>query len=253
MNLFRLILCCILLVSFTACSGKNAQLEKEHKRAKLQYQIGIDALYKNQLPKAFEALIRSNEIRPNQPEVLDALAFAWRARGNNEQAEHYYKQAIQAGAGAATHTNYGSLLNALTRYSEAEKHLKIALTDPSYNNQYIAFINLGDALAGQQQFDGAIMNYRKAGLLQPRNTLPPLKEAQVYVMSNRWEYARSLYETLSRRYPADRVILQDYLALLSKMRDKNTARKLVANFQGQTTDPLQKSWANEQMKQIANW
>ena len=245
---------CLLIALISGCqSSSKAQLEMDQKRAKLQYQIGVDALHKNQMPKAFQSLIKSNEIYPNQPEVLDALAYAWRVRGDLVQAEDYYKQALHAGAGATTHTNYGSLLVSQGRYAEAEKELRQALTDPSYNRQFVAFVNLGDALAGLKQYDGAVMNYRKAGLLQPRSSLPALKEARVYKESGRLDYAASLYETLLRSDPADQVVLADYLELLKAQHDSSTARKFLNDFRGQVQDAPQKIWASEQLKSVSKW
>jgi len=247
------LLCLIVLMTGGCQNGSKAQTEKDHKRAKLQYQIGIDALHKNQMPKAFESLIRANEINPKQPEVLDALAYAWRVRGDFVQSENFYKQALHAGAGSSTHTNYGSLLVSLERYEEAEKELRQALSDPSYSGQFVAFINLGDALAGLKQFDGAIMNYRKAGLLQPRSSLPSIKEARIYRESGRLDYAGSLYETLLRRDPIDQVVVADYLDLLKTQRNASTARQILNTFRGQVQEPTQKVWASDQLKYVSEW
>ena len=69
-------LCCALIMSACATTTQKDDLQQE-KLAKLHYQIGIDALNKGLLPKAFDELMKSNSMRPNQAEVLDALAFAW--------------------------------------------------------------------------------------------------------------------------------------------------------------------------------
>ena len=254
MNKLLITALCFLLV-LTGCqsAATKAHIEKDDKRAKVHYQIGIDALHKNQLPKAFAALIRSNELKPNQPQVLDALAYAWRIHGDNKKAESFYQQALHAGGGAATHTNYGSLLIELERYQEAEKQLLQALDDPSYNKQFITYINLGDARSGMGKYDDAIMDYRKAGLLAPSSSLPAIKQAQAYQSSGRPQYAQALYETLLRNSPTDQTALTAYLPLLKTQQNKQTARNHLAKFLDNTQKPLQKAWANEQLLELTHW
>lgn len=223
---------------------------KTDRRAELHYKVGIDALHKNQLPKAFDELMTSDALKPNQPEVLDALAYAWRLRDNFERSEDFYKKALNAGGGATTLTNYGSLLLVMGRYTEAETQLRKALEDPRYRNQHIAFINLGDALLAQDRFDEAIAAYHQAKIINPRQDNSRLKEAKAYEKYNRLNYAQALYETLLREYPADRTILEGLLGILKKREDVPSQRTHLKAFQKVSTSELDQAWAADELERL---
>lgn len=246
-----LIICALLLVGCQSNANKVDQ-EKQLKRAKLHYQIGLDALHKNQLPKAFEELMLAEEIDPNQPEVLALLAHAWRLHGNFEKSESYYKRAIRSGAGSATHNNYGSLLLELNRFSDAKIQLEKALEDPRYRNQFIAYINLGDALLGLQKLDDAIHAYRQASAFNPRQTISRIKEAQAYVAYNRLNYARALYETMLREEPKNRAAIEGLLKVLKLQKDISTAQAQLKTFREHSVSELDRAWAADELEKLSH-
>lgn len=234
----------------SGCQSNKMSREDEAKRAKLHYQIGVDALHKNQLPKAFEELMLSEKIDPSQPDVLDALAYAWRVRGNLEKSELYYKRAIRLGAGSASYNNYGSLLLELKRFAEAKTQLEKALEDPRYRNQFIAYINLGDAYLGLNQFDEAIRTYRQAGAFTPGQTFSRIKEAKAYVAYNRLNYAQVLYETLLSEEPTNRAALEGLLEVLILRKDYRTARLHLKNFKTLHVPELDRAWAADELDKL---
>lgn len=234
------------------CQTSKVDQAKVDHRAKLHYQVGIDALHKNQLPKAFDELMKADALRPNRPEVLDALAYAWRLRNNYERSEFFYKKALRVGAGAITRTNYGSLLIVLGRYKEAEEQLREALKDPRYRNQHIAFINLGDALLAQDRFDEAITAYRQAKAINPRQDTSRVKEAEAYLKYNRLNYAQALYETLFREYPANRQILEGLLNVLRKRGDIPSQRLHLKTFQKNSESELDRAWAADELERLVH-
>jgi type IV pilus biogenesis/stability protein PilW len=235
-----------LLLAGCASTTKNDD-SKTATSAKLHYRIGLNALYSNDLPKAFDELMTSDSLNPNQPQVLDALAFAWRLRGDLNKSEELYKKALRYGGGSSTHTNYGSLLIQLGRYKEAEKELRTALADPRYGQQYIAYVNLGDALAGQKRYDEAVTIYRQAYRIDPRSNDARLREADVYIAQGRVNYARALYQTMLRENPDDRTTLESALRLLEKQHDYDTAIKMVKDFLEHTRSDLDRGWATDEL------
>ncbi len=239
-----LLVCTSLLLSCQS-TGTHMDTDKQNKRAKIHYQIGLDSLNRGQLAKAFDELMKSNSILPKQPEVLDALAYAWRLRGDLKQSEAFYKQALAAGAGSSTYTNYGGLLVALKRYQDAEKVLNKALEDPRYRNQYIAQIHLGDALLGLGKFDDAIKSYRLAGLLNPQQDISQLREAKAYVQTQRFNYAFALYETILRKTPNNRPALQGLIDLLHQQPNTKIARKYISAYIEHEKEPLNRAWAED--------
>jgi len=233
----------------SGCSASNKPSDEDQiKRAKLHYQLGLDALYKNRLPKAFEEFMLAEEIDPKQPDVLDALGYAWRLRGDLEKSESYYKRALRAGAGSATHNNYGSLLLQMKKFEAAKKQLKKALEDPRYRNQFMAFINLGDAYLGLKQFDEAIRTYQKAGTFSIKQTLSRIKEAEAHVAYNQINYAKALYETMFKEEPANRAVVEGLVDVLKLQNDRNTARQRLASFMEQSSiSELDRAWAADAM------
>ncbi len=245
---FHLFLAFIFL-SLSACqtTGHHLSPQKTIKSAQIHFQLGINALYSGNLPKAFEELMRSNKILPKQPNVLDALAYAWRARGDNIKAEALYKESLSVHSSASTETNYGSLLIALKRYSEAEVHLRIALQDPRYQKQYLTLINLGDALLGQERFTAAIASYRKASTINPMQNISKLREAAAYIHVKRFNYAQALYESMLNKEPNNRPALEGLIRILVQQKHIRMARKYLARFIEKEKKPLNRAWANDEI------
>ena len=242
-------LCCALMLSACATTTQKDD-DQQEKLAGIHYQIGVDALSKGLLPKAFDELMQSNSMHPNQPEVLDALAYAWLLRGDLKKSETHYLKSLNIKPLASTQNNYANLLNRMKRYEEAETMARKALDDPRYANQDLAFINLGDALLGQDRFDEAIRSYNQAQLFNSRNLLPQLKAANAYVQHNRLHEARVLYKTLLLRHGDNRVIVADMLKLLKKQNDLGEARRVLSKFIAQATSAQDKAWARDELEKL---
>lgn len=239
----------LLLGGCSGSTGKDA--DTEDRRAKVHYQIGLDALQKNQLPKAFEELMYAEKLDPNMPEALDALGYAWRLRGDLKKSEAYYKKAIRAGSGSVSYTNYGSLLIEMERYDEAKENLLKALKDPRYQGQFVANILLGDACMGLKQYEEAISAYRQAGRLNPHQTLSRIKEAQVFIALEKLNFAEALYDTLLRENPADRGALQGILDLYALQNRKDMAIMHLQNYLSQPSlAPLDRAWATDELVKL---
>ncbi len=252
MNMIKYILLAVAILSFSACqSDASKRLDDDTtKRARLHYQLGLDALHKGLVPKAFEELYIADEIKPNQPDTLDAIAYAWRLRGDNKKAEKFYKKAIKANAGSSTYNNYGSLLNDLGRYDEAIKYLTKALEDPRYRNQSLVFVNLGDAYVGKGNLEEAVKAYRKAKMLSPTWTYPEIKEAEAYTTFHRPNYAQALYETILRREPANQQALAGLIALLKGQGQDDVLRTYIQAFIKANSDKLQQAWAKDELAML---
>lgn len=248
-QLLNITLLLSLLFTLGACQSQAEKRldENSDKRAKLQYQLGLDALHKGLIPKAFEKLYLSDNIRPHQPETLDAIAYAWRLRGDNTKAETFYKRAIKYGAGSATFNNYGSLLTELGSYEQAIQNFNLALEDPRYRNQDLVFVNMGDAFVGLNNLEQAVQSYRKAGMLSKSWTYPQMKEAAAYTKFNRPNYAQALYETILRKEPANQDALRELILLLKGTNNKQLLRLYIQKFIETTSDPLQQAWAKDEL------
>ena len=253
MKFLRFLLTLLIMGSVTGCqsSAENKKVEQDNsQRASLHYRLGIDALHKGFLPKAFEELMISDQISPNQPETLDAIAYAWRIRGDQKEARKYYELAIDSDASSATRNNYGSLLVEMGEYKKAVEQLNISLEDPRYRNQSLAFTNLGDAFVGLKQYEEAIKAYRKAHLLSPNWSYPQLREAQAYTKFERPHYAQALYETILRKEPTNQTALKELILLLKGKNEDSLLRKYLQTFIDKTPDDLQKAWAKDEIEHL---
>jgi len=246
----RTVLILVTILSLSACaSSRIDDSDKQARLANIHYRLGIDALGKQgMLPKAFHELIKSDDIRPDQPEVLDALAYAWLLRGDMKKSETFYLRAIHHDAGAATYNNYANLLNRMTRYKEAEKAARTALDDPRYPNQDLAFINLGDALLGQKEFEAAIETYQQASAFNPNNNIINLRMAHAYHKQGKLRQARVLYETILIKQKDNRAIVEGLLAVLDQQQDSRTAKAVLHQFSQHTSAPLDKAWAENELE-----
>ncbi len=243
----------LLLMALSACAtatGVNDS-DKQAKLANIHYRLGIDALGKQgMLPKAFHELIKSDELRPDQPEVLDALAYAWLLRGDMKKSETFYLRAMNHHTGPATYNNYANLLNRMKRYKEAEKAARKALDDPRYPNQDMAFINLGNALLGQDKFEAAITAYQQAQVFNPNSPLINIKIAHAYKRQGKLRQARLLYEMVFRKQQANREAVEGLLAVLKQQQDSAAARAVLNQFSQHATAPLDKAWAQDELERI---
>ncbi len=238
-----------LALLLAGCYSTQKDSGQEEKIARIHYQIAIDALNKGLLPKAFDELMLSDSLLPNQPEVQDAFAYAWRLRGDFKKSEAFYRRSLRLKQRAVTQNNFASLLIRLKRYKQAEKMTRKALDDPRYPNQDLVFINLGDALLGQGKFNAAIDSYHQAQLFNP-GILPQLKEARAYLQFNRLEQARALYGVLLRKQSGGRIVAKDMLTVLKKQNDFAAARRMLSAFRQQVSSEQDKAWADEQLLRL---
>jgi len=253
MNLRALITCLLFVLTMSACSTpvKIDDPAKQARLAKIHYQLGVDALGKQgMLPKAFQELMESNKLQPDQPNVLDALAYAWLLRGDMKKSEHFYKRAIRHQAGAATFNNYANLLNHLKRFTDAEKNARKALDDPRYPHQDLAFINLGDALLGQHKFDAAIHAYQQAQLFNSKSSIVNVKLAHAYAMHGQLRQARVLYAMLVRKQQDNRAAVAGLVRVLTQQHDSAAAIQVLNRFSQHTRSAMDKAWAMNELDRL---
>lgn len=230
-----------------ACHTASNPPQDNEKLAEIHYRIGIDALQKGLLPKAFDELLLANRLSPKRADILDALGYAWRLRGDLKKAENYYKEALRHDPPPATLNNYGSLLLQLRRPKEAERYFRKALDDPRYRRPDLAYINLGDALLMQGRFREALNAYRQAKVLNPQQEISRMREAKAYEAYHRETYAEAVYQTILHEQPSYRPALEGLLALLKRQGRTSVMRTWLERFRDSTSNPIDRAWAEEQL------
>ncbi|MDX8392558.1 MAG: tetratricopeptide repeat protein [Mariprofundaceae bacterium] len=228
----------------------NSAPGNKQKQIESHYRLGLDALNKNHLPKAFKELLHAERLDPKRTDVLDALGYAWLLRGDQEKSLAYYKRAIANQPTARTYNNYGTLLLTMEKPQKAEEAFHKALDDPRYNHPDYAYINLGDALLMQDKFNDAITAYRQARLLNPHQELSRLKEASAYMQNKRPAFARAMYETILRDSPGNKSALEGLLPLLQAEHETGAARQQLQVFIKRSSVPLDRTWASEMLEAL---
>ncbi len=241
----------LLAISLTAGCGGGRHLEdaRQEKAARLHYELGVEALRSGQLPRAFNELMLADRLRPGQPEVLDALALAWRMRGDPKKAEHFYRKSLQAKRRAITLNNYANLLLEMKQYKQARQMALAALEDPRYPRQDLVFLNLGDAEAALGHHDAAIKAWQNALRFNPRFTIAAMREADFYAREGRINYARALYRKLLADHPEDRGVLEAYLRFLKQHGRREEALQALRDYAVHAKG-LDAAWARDEIARL---
>jgi len=241
-----------LLLLLTGCAGSAAH-EKNIKQGQVHYDMGVDALRKGNLPIAFRELIKAQSFQPDNADINATLALAWRYRGDFTRSAALYRQALQRNPTPSMHNNYGILLVQMKDLPQASKQFRLALADPRYIHQDMAFINLGGVLLAQEKYDEAIAAYRKAGMINPTQNLSKLREAEAFIASDRAAYAEALLLTMLREQLTNRAALEAVLPLLKLHRGSSQATALLNHYIGASAIPTEKKWAQQQLSAVERW
>ncbi len=248
---FALIVSIMMLPAmFAGCAGKHEDSEQTAKRADIHYKLGVDAIRRGNLPKAFDELMTAEKLDPQRADIQAMLGYAWMLRGDMNKAESWFKRAVRHHPDPSVWTNYGVLMLRTKQPERAERYFRKALDDPRYQHPDIAYIDLGDALLMQGRFNEAIAAYRQAKRLNPQQEFSRLKEADAYLRYDRPAYARALYETILRDSPGFRPALEGLIALLRKEGDMAEVRARLEEFRERTSNPLDKGWAEDELRKL---
>jgi tetratricopeptide (TPR) repeat protein len=87
-------------------------------------------------------------------------------------------------------------------------------------------------------------------MINPQQDLSRLKEAEAYIRYGQTAYARALYETILRERPSSRQAAQGLVALLLEMGDTIEATKQLERFRDITSIPLDRAWAEEELRRL---
>ena len=141
------------------------------------------------LVQAAQTYQKACQARPDYVAAWNRLGIIYDKLGKYDQAEEAFNQALRQAPNAAfLHNNLGFSYLLAGKYAQAEDNLRQAL---KLNSQFQrARVNLGIALAKQNQFDAALAEFKKA-----------LPEAQAYYnlayvhrLAGDWQLAGDCYK-----------------------------------------------------------
>jgi type IV pilus assembly protein PilF len=148
------------LILLAGCGSSRQNATKQHKKvadaAEVNVKLGLGYLNANQPSRAKKKLLKAMALEPRSSQVNDAMAYFLESTGDKEEAEKYYKRAIElSSSSGAPLNNYGAFLCRQGKYKMAEKYFKLAIADKDYLNRADAYENAGLCVV-------QIPNYRKA-------------------------------------------------------------------------------------------
>jgi len=129
-------------------SGNKADAEQQRseaqRRARMQYELGVDHLQNDRSPQAVASLLEAQRWDPSSERTELALAEAYRQQGRLAEAELHLQRALalkprfhQAAL------NLAALYIQTERYAEAVPQLEKLLDDPTFAGPWRALTNLG--------------------------------------------------------------------------------------------------------------
>jgi tetratricopeptide (TPR) repeat protein len=120
-----------------------------------------DASYKaGDLFRARRLLEDAERLQPDDPEILNRLAYVLAKTGESGGAVEKYERSLAVEDDDVTHNALASVLKSEGRFDEAEKHYEAALAiDDRYE---VTYYNYGNLLAERGDTEGAKQMYKKA-------------------------------------------------------------------------------------------
>lgn len=153
----------ILLLSLVACSSTDKELSPEEKKADVYFSYGTQSLMRGEYTNALDGLLKSNELRPRQPDTINNLAMAYYYKKRKSKALELLKTTLDL---APDHSdakiNLASIYLNDNKLEEAKKLYLEVLEDLLYKRQFITHSNLGKIYLQQGNLDQALIETEKA-------------------------------------------------------------------------------------------
>lgn len=120
------------------------QRAEAQRRARMQYELGVDHLQNDRSPQAIAALLEAKRWEPSSELTELALAEAYRQQGRLPEAEMHLKNALALKSGFhQASLNLAALYIQTERYEDAVSQLQTLLDDPTFPGPWRALTNLG--------------------------------------------------------------------------------------------------------------
>jgi Tfp pilus assembly protein PilF len=124
--------------------AEEQQLTDAQRRARMNYQVGVEHLRGGRPPQAVAALLEAERWDPNSERTQLALAEAYRQQGRNRETEAHLLRALQIDPRFhQAALNLAALYLQTERYAESIPPLERLLDDPTFPGPWRALTNLG--------------------------------------------------------------------------------------------------------------
>lgn len=166
-------------------------------------QQGVQYLTNNELPKAHEKFIEAWKIEPQNADTLYNLASTYHRKGQNADAEKYYRQALQINPKLEEcRHNYYLLLVSENRTAEARGDAEKWLAQNRKSAD--AYTEVGWLMRMEGNLPEAQKNLEQALTLEPHNTEALLEMGKTYQDLHLNDRARGLYIRVLQQDPGNK-------------------------------------------------
>jgi Tfp pilus assembly protein PilF len=150
----------LVLTALLGCAQDRAALKK---RAEARQSMGFSLIQDGQLEAGLNELIQAAKLDPENAEIQNAIALAYRDLGNTDEAIRHFRNALTLRPDYPdAENNLGTVYLIRREYENAIQHFEKASHSLSYRTPYMAYTNLGYAYHQMGRFQKAIEYYQKA-------------------------------------------------------------------------------------------
>ena len=221
---------CLILIMFglTACNQftRNDQptvTATSNDVAVSNLNLGIEYMQQQEYEKSLERLNRALAADSRYTPTYNALGLLHQLMGKNEEAEQYFKRALEINANDSNSlNNYGQFLCSTNHYDQAQEHFLKAAANPLYDSQEIALTNAGTCALHNNHPDVAESYYKQALEKNPRVPNALLKMSQISYTNGNYPSAHAYlqrYLVVADQTPAS---LWLGIQIAQQLGDKNT-------------------------------
>jgi type IV pilus assembly protein PilF len=179
--------------SLFACSGPSG--EQRAQSAEIHYDLGTNLMNAGNAQGALQEYLKAQQEAPDLPQVYNALGLLYGFSFDQPaEAEAQFKKAVELQKDfSEAYNNYGALLLARGRFTEAIAQFEKALGNPLYTGRAIAESNLGWALYKTGAVDKGVGRIRASLLVAPKYCKGWRQLGTIYADINRLDQAADAY------------------------------------------------------------
>lgn len=158
------------LMILTSCASKN---NVKNKQSDLYFSAGTQSLMSKDYTDALKNLLRANELKPDNSEILNNLGMAYYFKGETNLAIKSLNRSLEIDDGNSdAKVNLASIYYRAGKVSEAEKLYKNVLKDLTYDKQARTLFNLGLLELHNKKNTVSAENYFKKSIKEDDNYCP---------------------------------------------------------------------------------
>jgi Tfp pilus assembly protein PilF len=150
----------LVLTALPGCAQDRAALQK---RAEAKQSLGLSLIQDGQLQAGLNELNQAANLDPENAEIQNAIALAYRDMGNTDEAILHFRNALALKPDYPdAENNLGTVYLIRSEWKNAIQHFEKAAQSLSYRTPYMAYTNLGYAYHQMGLYQKAIEYYQKA-------------------------------------------------------------------------------------------